>query len=447
MGFLDRLRRKDVPHEPTRAAPPTPTRAAAPRPSQAPRVPYQFAFVDVETTGLDSRVHRIIEIGIVIVDDQGTTLDEWCSLVRPDGDDAELTAGPTRIHLIETEWLQAAPTFRDLLPQIAHRLNGRIIVAHNAQFDIEFLAEEFARAGFDDEKQGKWVTACTLDLCRSVDIPRRLDRACFDMGIKYEKHTALDDARASSMIVRQLGGVINPQTFVRAGVTTFGTLPELTMVAPVMRGQAEAATTARPILEPLIGALPPHDGTTDRDPAAAEAYLVALQEAIADGWVSAPEVAALADVATRHGLTSDELRDLHQELVLGLIDTALTDRRITKEERAEIERIAAWLNVDVSQWDAMVRAARTRIKAAVEEYRSEVAGKTIAFAGVGIHKPNIREALAAKHGFSYATRVTNDTDFLVIGTTHTETHAVEKARQLGVPMMVEATFWQRLGEV
>lgn len=149
----------------------------------------------------------------------------------------------------------------------------------------------------------------------------------------------------------------------------------------------------------------------------------------------------------RHSLTSDELRDLHQELVLGLIDTALDDRRITKAERAEIGNIATWLGVDVSQWDVMVRAARARIKAAIDEFRSELRGRSVAFTGAGIHKSNIREALAAKHGFGYGTRVTEDVDLLLVGTEQTETQQIEKARERGIPIMVEATFWQRLGEV
>lgn len=407
--------------------------------------PQEFAFVDVETTGLDSRLDRVIEVGIVITNAEGNVIDEWCSLVRPDVED--LSAGPTKIHLIETDWLRAAPTFEELVPQIAHRLNGRIIVAHNAQFDVEFLQAEFERAGYNDDHQGHWVTLCTLDLARAVDVPRRLDSACFALGIRYEKHSALDDARACSQVLHRFMHLIDPRTFAGQGVTRFGYLPEPTTVTVVSREDARAVTTPRPVLESLIAGLPPHDGTSDRDPAASDVYLVALQDAIADGYVSPREVSALYQVATRHGLTSDELRDLHQELVMGLIDTALDDRRITKSERAEIEKVATWLGVDVSEWDAIVRAARVRVRAAIDEFREELKGRSVAFTGVGIHKANIREALAAKHGFAYGTRVNPSVDLLVAGTERTETQQVAKARQLGIPIMVEATFWKRLGEL
>lgn len=428
VGLLDRLRSK--------AASATPGSTG---------LPHQIAFVDVETTGLDPRVHRVIEVGIVITDARGNVIDEWCSLVRPDG--GEVSAGADKIHLIEAAWLRAAPTFAELLPQIAHRLNGRVIAAHNAQFDVEFLQEEFKRAGFGDAQQGNWVTLCTVALARAVDVSRKLDRACFDLGIRYEKHSALGDARACAQLLHRFMAIVDPRTFAGAGVTQFGYLPELVMVSPVLRDQARTATTARPVLEPLIASLPPHDATADRDPGAAEAYLVALQDAIADGYLSADEVAALSQLAVRNGLTREEVRDLHQELVLGLIDTALSDRRITAAERSQIEQVSKWLNVDVADWDAMVRAARNRIKAAVEEFRSELRGKSVAFTGAGIYKPSIREALAAKHGFSYGTRVGDGVDLLVVGTERTETQQVERARERGVPLMVEPTFWRRLGEV
>lgn len=409
-------------------------------------LPYEIAFVDVETTGLDPRVHRVIEIAIVITDTRGNPIDEWCSLVRPD-DGHATTSGAAKVHLIESEWLRAAPTFPEMIPQIAHRLNGRIVAAHNAQFDVEFLQQEFRRAGYTDEHQGDWVTLCTVELARAVDVPCKLSRACFELGIPYEQHHALGDARACAQLLHRFMQVIDPQTFTTAGVTRFASLPELTLVPPVHRHQARAATTARPVLEPLIASLPPYADAEERDSAASDAYLVALQEAIADGYLSAQEVQDLAGVAARHGLTGADLRDLHQELIHGLIHAALDDRRISGAERAEIERVAAWLNVDVSEWNVLVQAARARVKSATRKFRDEIRGQAVVFTGTGIYPPNIREALAAKLGFVYGTRVEATTDLLVVGTESLETRQTAAAGELGIPVMVESGFWRRLGEV
>lgn len=224
-------------------------------------------------------------------------------------------------------------------------------------------------------------------------------------------------------------------------------MPDWKPAERVRRDRAAEVTAARPVLETLITQLPPHDGTSDRDPEATDAYLVTLQDAIADGYISPQEVATLTSVATRYGLTSDELRDLHQELVLGLIDTALDDNRINKVERDEIEQVSRWLGVDLTAWDAMVKAARARIKLAIAEFRSDLEGRCVAFSGAGIHNASIREALCAKYGITYSTRVGGETDLLVVGTEQTDTQQVERARGQGVPIMVESSFWRRLGEV
>lgn len=433
MGLLDRLKS-----------------AAAAKPTGMPGstgVSHEFAFLDVETTGVDARVDRIIEVGIVITDAQGNVLEEFCTLVRPEGD-FNRDKSAQRVHLIDYEWLKAAPSTSAVLVEIAHRLHGRIVVAHNAMFDCDFVQQELKRClGYSDRDLGDWTTLCTVDLCRQVDIPRKLDRACFELGIRYEKHSALGDCHATAQLLHQFMRRIDPRTFAGLTPTTFGRLPEGPPTQPVLRSEGHAATTARPVLADLVAGLPPHDATADRDPAVTDAYLTALEDAIADGYISPDEVAALSATASRFGLSAGELQDLHQEVVLGLIDTALDDRKISPAERRDIENAAAWLGVDVSDWDAFVKAARARIKAEVDSFRAEVKGRTIAFAGTGIHKPNIREAFAAKHGFAYATQVGPATDLLVIGTDQTATEQVRRAQESGVPILVEATFWRRLGEV
>lgn len=410
-------------------------------------IPHEFAIVDVETTGLDARVHRIIEVGVVITDAAGNVKDEFCTLVQPEGETTHDDRA-TRVHLIESDWLKAAPPTSAVLIELAYRLNGRVVVAHNAKFDTEFLEEEFKRClGYSYEDLGDWTTLCTVDLCRAVDVPRKLEQACYSLGIRYEKHSALGDCHATAQLLHKFMRQIDPSTFAGSTMTTFGRLPEWQAVGRVQRDEAATATAPRPVLASLVAHLPPHDGTTDRDPTATDAYLVALEDAVADGYISAQEVNDLTALASRYGLTSDEIRDLHQEVVLGMLDTALEDNRVNKAEREEIEKVAAWLGVDLNDWNAMVKAARARIKADVEEFRGEMNGKSVAFSGAGIHKANIREALAGKHGMSYSTRVGADTDLLVIGTEQTETQQVEKARADGIPIMVESTFWRRLGEV
>jgi DNA polymerase III subunit epsilon len=55
---------------------------------------YQFAIVDVETTGLDRQTDRIVEIAVIIVAYPDRVLYEWTTLVDP----GTGSAGPTQIH-------------------------------------------------------------------------------------------------------------------------------------------------------------------------------------------------------------------------------------------------------------------------------------------------------------------------------------------------------------
>jgi DNA polymerase-3 subunit epsilon len=89
--------------------------------------------------------------------------------------------------------------------EVAHRINGRVVVAHNAMFDTDFLQQEFKRClQYTDDDLGDWTTLCTVNLCSAVDIPRKLDRACFALGLRYEKHSALGDCHATAQLLHAL---------------------------------------------------------------------------------------------------------------------------------------------------------------------------------------------------------------------------------------------------
>lgn len=128
---------------------------------QAPPIRRGFAVVDVETTGLDATSHRVIEIAVALVDVTGAVEREWSSLVRVKGD-----TGPVHIHGLTTAHLAQSPSFRQILPTLCELLDGRILVAHNAEFDWGFLSHEAARAGGALPVQER---LCTVHLARRLN--------------------------------------------------------------------------------------------------------------------------------------------------------------------------------------------------------------------------------------------------------------------------------------
>ncbi len=426
MGLLDRFRRQAQDRPTTPQAPP-------------PRRRHMFSVVDVETTGLDPQRDRIVEMAIVQTDGQDIT-SQWCTLVNPGTGDA----GPTRIHGIASEWLAAAPSFDDLVGDISARLVGRVPVAHNALFDFAFIDSELARAGL---RSGDYTAACSMELATTLGLPGSLRAACQHMGIPHQPHSAINDALATAQLFGMLLQYVDPISFDGKAAPP-GCFPEVGPSGLVVnRAEAREVTAARDFLAAAMASLPAHETGTAPRTAATESYLALLGDALMDGYLSPEEQRQLLDLAGRLGLSEAEIRDVHHEFVLSLLDAALADRRVSRDERNQVETAAAWLGVDLSDWDAKVKAARARVKAAQKRFRDEMNGKAVVFTGRGVHPRNIQSALAAKHGMTVKSSVGKGVALVVAGAEGPETGATTKAREQDIPIIVESVFWERLGEL
>ena len=149
-----------------------------------------LVFVDLETTGANFANDRIIEIGLVEVDQHGAR--EWSSLVNPG-----LPIPPFITHLtgIDGTMVESAPEFAELAPSVLEKLRGRLFIAHNARFDYNFLKREFLRLGINFRAN----SLCTVKLSRKL-FPEHhrhsLETLVARFGIQVEeRHRALADAR------------------------------------------------------------------------------------------------------------------------------------------------------------------------------------------------------------------------------------------------------------
>ena len=157
-----------------------------------------FAVLDLETTGLaPSKGARIIEIGVVAVGLDGTVVEQWETLVDPG-----CGPGPTHIHGVDADMLAGAPSFAEIVGDLARVLSGRTLVAHNANFDVGFLDAELERAGV------RWTrtSLCTMQLARRRGHhPVNLAACCAAYGIVNQgAHTALADALATAELLGHL---------------------------------------------------------------------------------------------------------------------------------------------------------------------------------------------------------------------------------------------------
>lgn len=150
-----------------------------------------LACVDLETTGGNALTHRVIEVGIVLVDG-GEVVERYSTLVNPG------CRVPRNIEVftgITTAMLESAPDFAAVADEVLSRLQGRLFVAHNARFDYGFLRSEFRRI---DRRLSEQVL-CTVKLSRRVDAGERghgLDAVMARHGLDCSaRHRALGDAQ------------------------------------------------------------------------------------------------------------------------------------------------------------------------------------------------------------------------------------------------------------
>src|SRR5574339_947824 len=102
----------------------------------------QFAFLDLETTGLSPWFgDRICEVGIVLT--QGKRIkDQFQLLINPE---RPLSPGAASTNGLSDDELLHERVFAQVADIVETWLKGKVVVCHNAQFDIQFLDSEFRR--------------------------------------------------------------------------------------------------------------------------------------------------------------------------------------------------------------------------------------------------------------------------------------------------------------
>lgn len=154
-------------------------------------LPQKIAFVDIETTGTSLSRDRIIEIGIVKVEDN-KILQTYSTLINPE---RYIPPEITVLTGITSKDLVNAPTFQDIYEELLDILDDCYFAAHNVRFDLGFLKHEFRLL----EKTFSPKHFCTVKLSRFL-YPRfkhhNLDSLIDRHNLKCKnRHRALDDAK------------------------------------------------------------------------------------------------------------------------------------------------------------------------------------------------------------------------------------------------------------
>ena len=111
-----------------------------------------LAIIDLETTGVNLGIDRIVEIAIIkIMPDEKKQVKR--KLINPE---MPIPPGSTEIHGISNEMVKDAPTFRQVANELKQFLDNCDLAGYNSnRFDIPLLVEEFLRIGMEFEGKGR----------------------------------------------------------------------------------------------------------------------------------------------------------------------------------------------------------------------------------------------------------------------------------------------------
>jgi len=160
---------------------------------------FNFAVIDVETTGLSPYSDRIIEIAIVYID-RGNKIDTdpYSELLNPG---IPIPWNITAITGITTRQTRKARQFKQIADELKRSLEHRILVAHNSSFDLGFLNAEFKRCR---RKPLSNTVLCTLKMSRHFfpDLENhRLNTVAHHLGVTGNNyHRALGDTLVTAQV-------------------------------------------------------------------------------------------------------------------------------------------------------------------------------------------------------------------------------------------------------
>jgi DNA polymerase-3 subunit epsilon len=295
-----------------------------------------YAVIDVETTGFSpGKGDRIVEIAIARVDARGRIEDEYATLVNPGRD-----VGPVFVHGISNSEVLDAPTFEEIAGELLARMDGAVVVAHNATFEERFLAAEFARM---DLALPLNPALCSLWLARrTMRTPNhKLATLARAAGLStVDAHTALADVRTvAALLPQMLAAHGQPLRY----LTGLRPMPERERAARPKTRAVELRKGTDGWLASMMARLPMSAAETRE--ADAQRYLDALTLALADGRIVGGEAQQLARLAGSAGMGAAQVEALHRRLLEHMRAAALQDAILTTAELRQLKTAASGLGL------------------------------------------------------------------------------------------------------
>ena len=146
-----------------------------------------ICFIDLETTGINISIDRIVEIAIVKIGLDGTKQVKR-RLVNPE---MPIPKASSDVHGITDEMVKDAPSFKMLANEIKQFIEGSDIGGYNSnRFDVPILNEEFLRAGIQVDIESRKL----LDVQKVFHM---MEQRTLSAAYQFYCHKTLQDAHTA----------------------------------------------------------------------------------------------------------------------------------------------------------------------------------------------------------------------------------------------------------
>ena len=222
-----------------------------------------YVSIDLETTGLNPKRDRIIEIGAIRVE-RGEIREEFSTFVNPG---RKLEDRITELTGIRDEDLAEAPELDEVFPKLLEFMGDFPLLGHSILFDYSFLK----KAAVDRKLTFERSAVDTLQIARKYlpDLPHRnLEYLCRYYEIPHHAHRALEDAKATDRLFRKLAELFyEEENGEQALAESDGKIAKNTLFAPKpLHFQVKRDTPAtKPQKERLYRLLEQHKITLEAD--------------------------------------------------------------------------------------------------------------------------------------------------------------------------------------
>lgn len=169
---------------------------------------HNFAFIDIETTGLSLIKHEIIEIGCVVTNSKLEVMEEFELKIKPENIQ---NADPVALkvnHYDPLNW-RDAQSLKDGMKIFSEKVKDCIMVGQNVAFDSGFLEYAYTQTGITNTMHYHKLDTVSIafaKLHKEPDVKHfSLRELCLRFDIKNEgAHTGLGDARATFLLYKKL---------------------------------------------------------------------------------------------------------------------------------------------------------------------------------------------------------------------------------------------------